>query len=210
MQTFWASLVSLCVFAGTALARPPPDPEEHEYDSRQKPTLIEWSTWIRGGVAVATGEAPTTTVARSTTLPTREADRRFAGAVGIEITLPVGSRARIGAWAELRGWELPVAGGELLLVPGDLDMFFYKGKGAISLRGGGNPDVWTGQLGLHYRAPWDLFGERPRSNRYMIGVGFVATAAQSRLDPHDWSATLGLELEPLGAIRYLLGIRSWY
>jgi hypothetical protein len=70
--------------------------------------------------------------------------------------------------------------------------------------------VWTGQLGIAYRAPWDLFGERPRSSRYMIGVGLVATATQSRLDPKDWSATVGLEFEPVGALRYVLGIRSWY
>ncbi len=209
MAKLGASLVSLCVFAGTAFGRPPPPPEEYEI-APAKPTLIEWSTWVRFGVAIAHGEAPTSTIARTTTAPTREADRRFAGAFGIGVSLPLGSKARIGAWAEMRGWELPVAGGELMLIPGDLDLFFYKGKGAISLRGGGNPDVWTGQLGLHYRAPWDLFGERPRSSRYMIGVGFVATATQSRLDPHDWSATLGLELEPLGALRYLLGIRSWY
>lgn len=209
MQTLLGSLVSLCVLAGVAIARPPP-PDEYEPPPSPKPTLIEWSTWIRGGVAIARGEAPS--IARTTVPehPLREADRRFAGAFGLGITLPVGSRARIGAWAELRGWELPIAGGELLVIPGDLDLFFYKGKGAISLRGGGNPDVWTGQLGVHYRAPWDLFGDRPRSSRYMIGVGFVATATQSRHDPHDWSATLGLELEPLGAIRYLLGIRSWY
>ena len=44
----------------------------------------------------------------------------------------------------------------------------------------------------------------------MIGVGIVATVTQSRHDSHDWSALVGLELEPLGAVRYLLGIRSWY
>jgi hypothetical protein len=209
MTKLLASLVSLCVLAGTASARPPP-PDDYETQApTSKPTLIEWSTWFRFGVVVAHGDATPSTIAR-TTEPVREADRRFAGALGIGVTLPIGSSARIGAWAEMRGWELPLAGGELLVIPGDLDLFFYKGKGAISMRGGGNPDVWTGQLGLHYRAPWDLFGPRPRNHRYMIGVGVVATATQSRLDRSDWSATIGLELEPIGAIRYLLGIRSWY
>jgi hypothetical protein len=211
MQRLLASLVSLCVLAGTALAHPPPPPDPEEYEApSEKPTLVEWSTWIRLGVAVATGEAPSTTVARTTTPPAHEADRRFAGALGAGVSLPLGSKARIGAWVEVRGWEVPIVGGELLLIPGDLDMFFYKGKSAISLRAGGNPDIATGQLGFYYRAPWDLFGSRPRSSRYMIGVGVVATATQSRLDSHDWSATVGLEFEPVGALRYLLGIRSWY
>lgn len=212
MAKLLLSLVSLCALAGTAIARPPPPPDD-DYSNTlaapDKPTLIEWSSWVRFGVVVAHGDPPATTIAR-TTEPVREADRRFAGALGFGITLPVGSSARIGAWAEMRGWSLPIAGAELMVIPGDLDLFFYKGKGAISLRGGGNPDVWTGQLGFYYRAPWDLFGERPRSSRYMIGVGLVATATQNRLDRSDWSATVGLELEPIGALRYLLGIRSWY
>lgn len=208
MSKVLASLVSVCVLAGVAFAHPPPPPEEIAAPTT-RPTLIEWSTWLRGSVTIAHGSTPSPTVAR-TVEPVREADRRFAGALGLDVSLPLGSHARVGAWVEVRGWELPVVGGELLVMPGDLDLFFYKGKGAISARAGGNPDIWTAQLGLHYRAPWDLFGERPRNHRYMIGVGVVATATQNRLDPSDWSATIGLELEPLGALRYLLGVRSWY
>lgn len=210
MPRLLVGLVLLAALTGTALAHPPPDEREEIASDEPKPTLIEWSTWVRGSVAVATGDSPTTTTARSTTPPVHEADRRFAGALGIDFTLPIGSSIRIGAWAEARGWEIPVAGGELITIPGDLDMFFYKGKSAVVLRAGGNPDLWTGQLGVHYRAPWKLFGDQPRGSRYMIGVGFVATGTQSRIDPHDYSVTLGLELEPIGAIRYLLGIRSWY
>lgn len=201
-------MVSLCVIASTAAARPPPDPEETEY---QKPTttLVEWSTWLRAGFVVAHGEVDTT-AARSTSSPPMEADRLFAGALGAGVTLPIGASARIGAWAEVRGWQLPIAGAEILVIPGDLDMFFYEGKSAVSLRAGGNPELWTGQVGLSYRAPWKLFGDQPRGSRYMIGVGIVATATRSRVDPDDWSATLGIELEPVGALRYLLGVRSWY
>ncbi|MFN0245577.1 MAG: hypothetical protein ACKV2T_01630 [Kofleriaceae bacterium] len=210
MAKLLASLVSLCLLAGTAIARPPPPYEYPEVSSSTRPTLIEWSSWVRLGVAVAHGDAPST-IARTTTEPIREADRRFAGALGLDVTLPIGSWARIGAWAEMRGWELPVAGGELLFIPGDLDMFFYKGKSALVLRAGGNPDLWTGQVGFHYRAPWDLFRERtPRGSSYTIGVGIVATGTQSRLDPEDWAVTVGLEFEPIGALRYVLGIRSWY
>ena len=44
----------------------------------------------------------------------------------------------------------------------------------------------------------------------MIGVRVVVSATRSLDDPRDWSATVGLEAEPIGALRYLLSIRSWY
>jgi hypothetical protein len=131
-----------------------------------------------------------------------------AGAAGIGFTLP-SDTAPASAPGPSSTLDIPFVGGERRC-PGDLDLFFYKGKSAITARAGASPTQLTAQLGLGYRAPWDLFGDQPRASRYMIGVGLVATVTQSRLDPHDWSATVGLELEPLGALRYLLGIKSWY
>ncbi len=194
--------------AAPVAARPPPPPDEIEIATSPRPTLIEWTTWLRGAITVAHGN-PDEPVVRAAT-ERRESDRDVAAAAGLGITLPLGHHVRIGPWVEVRGWDLPLVGGELTLIPGDLDMFFYKGKSAITARAGGNPDFLTAQLGLAYRAPWNLFGDQPRRSRYMIGVGVVATATQSRHDPHDWSATIGLEFEPLGALRYVLGIRSWY
>jgi hypothetical protein len=202
-------LLTLLAFADPAAARRRPPP--FEVVTTPTTTLVEWTTWLRGAIAVASGDpAPADAVARTITPPRHESDRNVAGAAGIGFTLPLGHRARIGAWAELRGWDVPFAGGELTLIPGDLDMFFYKGKSAITARAGGNRTHLTAQLGIAYRAPWDLFGPQPRGSRYMIGAGLVATVTQSRLDPRDWSATVGLEFEPVGALRYLLGIRSWY
>ena len=176
-----------------------------------RPTLFEWTTWVRGTVAVAQGDAAQSPVARASAPPeTSERDRTLAGAVGAGFTLPLGARTRIGPFAELREWGAPVLGGELTLIAGDLDLFFYKAKSAITLRAGGSPDIKTAQLGVAYRAPWDLKPRSSRVDRYMIGVGIVANVTQSRSDARDWSATVGLELEPVGALRYLLGIRSWY
>lgn len=53
-------------------------------------------------------------------------------------------------------------------------------------------------------------GRRKGASRYMIGVRFVFTAARAVDNPRDWSLGLGLEVEPIGALRYLLGIRSLY
>jgi hypothetical protein len=210
MHRLVVGLATLLALADPAAARPPP-PRDYEIAADPRPTLIEWTTWLRGAITFASGEpAPTDVVARAITPPAREGDRTVAGAAGLGVTLPLGHRARIGVWAELRGWDMPLVGGELTVIPGDLDLFFYKGKSAVTARVGGNPDLLTAQLGVAYRAPWDLFGDTPRRSRYMIGVGLVATVTQSRFDRSDWSATVGLEFEPLGALRYILGIRSWY
>jgi len=204
------TLLAVLVPADPVAARPPPPPDDIAYTPAATVTLIEWSTWLRGGFGVAHGEAATDPTPRALVSPTNERDRTLAGAAGLGLTLPAGRHVRLGAWAELRGWDLPLVGGELTLIPGNLDLFQYTGKSAITLRAGGNPDLLTAQLGLGYRAPWDLFGKQPRNNRYIIGASLVATVTQSRFDPHDWSATVGLELEPLGALRYVLGVRSWY
>ena len=54
----------------------------------------------------------------------------------------------------------------------------------------------------------------PGSGSYTItrrGFTYAITVSVCSLDdPRDWSVTGGLEVEPVGAIRYLLGIRSWY
>lgn len=54
---------------------------------------------------------------------------------------------------------------------------------------------------------------RPRPKRharYMTGVRLVGTTTGS-LDQHSsWVATVGIELEPIGALRMLTVARSWY
>ena len=78
------------------------------------------------------------------------------------------------------------------------------------MKAGGNDRVVTGAVAWGYLAPWTLFGPTTGRARYMIGVRLVATATRAVDDPRDWSVTAGVEVEPIGALRYLLGIRSWY
>jgi hypothetical protein len=106
----------------------------------------------------------------------------------------------------------PVVGGELVLdaLPKDLDLFQFDGEGTVQVRAGGNAHAVTAALAYGYLAPWSLWGPWEGASRYMIGVRVVVSATRSLDDPRDWSATVGLEAEPIGALRYLLSIRSWY
>ncbi|MBL9018376.1 MAG: hypothetical protein JNL83_29590 [Myxococcales bacterium] len=202
-------LVALC---GTAIARPPPPPEEIADSGswRDHPARIEWSTWVR--LAYGWAEPRAAAVAARTTEPTTAPDdgaSRWDAGVGIEASLVVGRHSRLGAWAELRGTQ-GFGGAELVLTgaPASLDMFLYKGEGVLALRGGIGPDDQiTGAIAYGYRCPWNLFGSASRGTRYEIGARVVLTMTRS---PEEWSSTLGIEFEPVGALRYLLGIRSWY
>jgi hypothetical protein len=172
---------------------------------------MEWSTWVR----VAYGSAPAEDRARPrVVVPGVEIESRERGwemAGGAELNLPVG-RVRVGPWIEARTSSGVVAGGQLTIaaVPAELDMFWYRGEGVLVVRAGGNREIRTAAVAYGYRAPWKLWGEGKEHSRYRIGVRMVASVTQSNEDADLWSATLGLETEPVGALRYLLGIRSWY
>ncbi len=201
--------------ASTAAARPPPPPDEIARGSERDRPLVEWSTWVR----VAYGWAPAADDARPRVIgPDTDRDpgqeSGWESALGAELSLPLTRRGtlRVGPWVEARTSSGPMLGGQLVLAarPAKLDMFFYEGEGIWMVRAGGNRDLITGAVAWGYRAPWDLFRPARGDSRYMIGVRVVATATRSIDDPGRWSATLGLETEPLGALRYLLGIRAWY
>ena len=173
---------------------------------------VEWSSWVRLGYGRASPEAE----ARKrggVTSPDESADHWELGG-GVEASLPIapGGDVRLGAWGEARTASWPVAGVELVIgaAPAKLDMFFYEGEGILAFRAGGNRDVTTAAVTYGYRCPWDLWGPWEGATRYMIGVRFVASATRSNDNPEDWTVSFGLETEPVGALRYLLGIRDWY
>lgn len=207
-----AVVLTLIVLAGTAAARPPPPPPpELAQDEPSRPAL-EWSTWFRLGFGM---EDRTSDIAARSTMPvpTRGQDTTWEAAIGAELTTGIARNGdvRVGPWIELRGLSI-VGGGELVVqgLPKKLDLFFYDGTGVLALRAGGNHERVTGQIAYGYQAPWKLWGPHTGSTRYMIGVRFVGSFTRAIEDPRDWAATLGIETEPIGALRYLLGIRSWY
>jgi hypothetical protein len=177
---------------------------------------VEWSSWVR----VAYGVASATTAPRrrvSSPSAMHSADDRTQGwevALGADLTLGVGrgGALRLGPWIEARSSSDAVAGVELVLsaAPAALDMFWYRGEGVLIARAGLSRTVRTAALSYGYRAPWNLYRTARGRTRYMIGARMVASVTQSLDDGEQWSATVGIETEPVGALRYLLGIRSWY
>lgn len=185
---------------------PPPDPEITEWS--EHPALLEWSTWLGFGVGIASSRPET--LARGTT-PAADRHSEWVFSAGAEVTLPLTHTARLGAWAGLHDLE-PMVGAEVQLTgrPRDLDLFFYNGEGVWTLRAGGGRDHMTAALAWGYRCPWKLWGPYSKRTRYEIGPRITLMATRAYVDPKDWTATLGLEVEPVGALRYLLGIKSWY
>jgi hypothetical protein len=166
---------------------------------------IQWSTWIRGGYGIAM--QPPSVAARAIMQPAAESAVTLEGALGADVSVSVASHGdlRLGAWAEARTTSEPVLGGELILegLPPHPYSSDIGGSGGFVLRAGGNAQVITGAIGFGY------VGSMPRTDpwiswaRHEIGVRVVASMTRSVDDPRDWSATVGLELDPIGALAYI-------
>ena len=205
------SLVLVMLAAKLAAAHPPPPPllaEDPPIDWRHDPATLEWSTWLGFGVGVAS--SPPAIAARGSTV-SADVHTDWMFSAGVEATVPLSHRVRLGPWLGLHDLE-PMIGGEVQVTasPANLGMFFYPGEGVWTVRAGVGADHMTAVIGWGYRCPWRLWGPYDRATRYEIGLRITLAATRAYFDPKDWSATIGLEVEPVGALRYLLGIRSWY
>jgi hypothetical protein len=193
-----------------AAAHPPP---ELAYDEptnwHRDRAFFEWSSWIRLGFGAESTRVDN--VARTTQPPAlHEQTTVWDAGLGADLTLPIPTRrVRMGPWIELNR-KGGFAGAELSIAGGDLDMFWYGGEKVYTLRAGSSMTHVTGAFAYGYRCPWKLWGPYNDTTRYMIGVRLVATASRSVADPNDWSGTLGIEFEPVGSLRYVGGVKSWY
>lgn len=206
-----ASSVSTAAFAH----QPPP-----RYP-RLRPTL-EVSSWVSlGGGALTLGG---------------ETRAVFDLRLGGDFTAAVGRKGdvRLGPFVEVASATFEtvqaVGGVELFLgaIPRPLRMFYYSGEGVLSARVGGGWAwrTWGGSaaestpvasvtLAYGYRAPFSLrepeteWADEPEQRalaRYMVSVRVWVNATVDLRDAPGWQLTGGIEFEPVGSFRYLLGI----
>lgn len=192
---------------------PPPDEAPASVDWRATPAWLEWSTFVHLGAGSAAWTPNVVARPGVGAPPAGPVERTLAveASVGAEATVAVGRGLRVGPYLELGGAETTV-GAELVVTraPANLDLFHYRGQGAATLRVGAGAERVSAAATWGYRAPWRLWGPHDRTTRYLIGARVVAAVSVARDDARDWSATVGLELEPAGALRYLLAVSSWY
>jgi hypothetical protein len=212
------AVVALAVLAPAAHARA----DEPNTGDCERPTG-ELSTWLRlgGGGVVPRGE---------------RAEGVVDAGLGYDFTLPASpdGDVRVGIWGGIDAPDFislsPGGGLELFIaaVPSELDLFLYEGEGVLSIRAGAgyafrgarqgeDGPFATATIAYGYRAPWNLWdrwrcasveqGERRAPQRYMIGARFYVTGSVS-FDRSErvWSLAGGIEFEPVGALRYLLGL----
>jgi hypothetical protein len=179
--------------------------------------FFEWSTWVRLSYGVARVEEPRDldAAARTITPPSATYDQVGGGeaALGADFMLPVPTKhVRLGPWLEVRGLTDVIGGVELQIArsPRSLPWFYYDGEGVWSVRAGANTTHATVAVAWGYRCPWVMYSDAPKGTRYMIGGRIVASFTRELDNPNVWSGSLGIEFEPVGTLRYLLGIQSWY
>ena len=178
-------------------------------EKQERPT-VEWSLWGRLGVGVA-AQHPTV-LARTLTPPTVVPSTTWEAAAAAELTVGVArdGNIRLGAWGELRTSSGPVVGGELVLedlAPHPMESRI-GGAGSVVLRLGGNAHVVTGAFGFGYVGSWARSDPWLHWAGHVVGARLVASVNRSLDDPHDWSATIGLEVEPIGALHAVLDLAT--
>jgi hypothetical protein len=175
-------------------------------EPRERPS-IEWSIWGRLGMGVATRHP--NVLARSLTPPEPASSSIWEAALATDITLGIarGGDLRVGVWGELRTSSGPVVGGELVVdgLPPHPDGGRLRKSATVVLRAGGNAHVVTGAVGVGFVGAWPRGDSWLRSG-HVAGARLVASMNRSRDNPRDWSATIGLEVEPIGAVRAVLDL----
>ena len=174
----------------------------------QKRPAVEWSVWGRLGVGIATQRPDV--LARRVTAPAPESTSTWEAAAAADLTVRLARDGdlRLGAWGEVRTSSDPVAGAELVvegLPPHPYDSRIGR-TGSLVLRAGANARVLTAALGFGY------VGSFPRSDpwirwaRHVVGARVVVSVNRARDESHDWSATVGLEVEPFGVAHALFDL----
>jgi hypothetical protein len=169
---------------------------------------VEWSIWGRLGVGVESQRSDVAARSITEPAPTSGSTSMLELAASADVTFGLARDGdlRLGAWGELRTTSGPVAGGELVLEGLPPHAHASDGTGSIVLRLGANPNVIAGELGIGYVGSWN-----PPSIhwlRHVAGARVVLSVNRAIDQPHDWSATVGLEVEPIGLIHALYDLAT--
>lgn len=199
--------------------------EAHPYRPTRMYTLrrppLEVSPWVALGGGALVGPVDMSGV--------------FDTRLGGDFTAAIGRKGdlRLGPFVEVATSSFAsaqtVGGVELFVgaVPRPLRMFLYPGEGILVARIGAG---WTWRtdrlpasqsapvvsvtLAYGYRAPFSLREPTVESEtpdprplaRYMTGVRLWTSATVDLDEQHAWQLTGGIEFEPVGSFRYLLGL----
>ena len=174
----------------------------------EKRPAVEWSVWTRLGAGI-TSQRPDV-VARRVTAPEVEPGSTWEAAIAADLTFRVArdGNLRLGAWGEVRTSSDPVAGAELVLEglpPHPYDSRIGR-TGSLVLRAGANDRSVTGAVGVGYVGSFPRYDPWIGWARHVVGARVVVSVNRAIDEPHDWSATLGLEVEPLGAVHALFDL----
>jgi hypothetical protein len=172
--------------------------------SRREHTTLEWSTWARAGIGIAS--RPPDIAVRGIAQPMSESSGIGDAGLGADLSasLAHGGDVRLGAWAEVRTSSGPMLGGELIVegLPPHPYAASFDGGGGLVLRAGANKHVVTTAIGFGYLGSWSRSDPSGGFATHVVGLRVVALVNRSLDDSRDWSATLGVEVDPIGAIQY--------
>ena len=177
------------------------------YTPHDRPA-VEWSLWARLGVGILSPQRPET-ITRSVTPPPMEtpASSTWEAALAADVTFRTGpGDLRLGVFGEMRTSSEPVVGGELVLegLPPHPDSSRIGGAGNFVIRIGGNDRLITTAVGFGYVGSFSRTDPWIPWLCHMVGTRVILSTNHSLDEPGMWSALLGLEVEPLGAVRALV------
>jgi hypothetical protein len=171
----------------------------------EKRAPVEWSVWTRLGAGIMSQQPDV--VARRVTAPEVGPGSTVEAAATADLTVAVAHHGdlRLGAWGEVRTSSDPVAGAELVLEglpPHPYDSRIGR-TGSLVLRAGANDRIITGAVGFGYVGSFPRYDPWIGWARHVVGARVVVSVNRAIDAPHEWSATLGVEVEPLGAAHAL-------
>jgi hypothetical protein len=175
-----------------------------EYTPRDRPA-VEWSLWARLGVGIASPKPPDA-ITRSITPPPMDvsSSSTWETALTADLTFRAGrGDLRLGVFGEVRNSSDPVFGGELVLegLPPRPDRSSISGAGNVVVRIGANDRLITTAFGFGYVGAFSRTDAWIPWLRHMVGARMVVSMNHALDEPGNWSALVGLEIEPLGAVR---------